>query len=550
MQRPQARAARLDRCAHLMAYALALVGLGLSGETASRALLAADLPKPVNLALRDRVPSAQDPARYVVRERRALWESKKTAIIICDMWDLHHCKRAVERVQEMAPRMNEVVSRARDWGVLIIHAPSSCMAPYENTPMRQRAKSAPTATNLPKDIGTWCTRIPSEEKGKYPIDQSDGGEDDEQAEHAAWSAKLSALGRNPRAPWKSQYDVLKMHDEDAVSDSGVEIWNLLEERGIDNVILMGVHTNMCVLGRPFGLRQMAKNGKNVVLMRDMTDTMYNPARAPHVSHFRGTDLIVEHIEKFVCPSVTSDQLLGGKAFRFKNDVRPKVLLAISEDEYKTGQTLPVFAQDVLRDRLGLDATALQGDPNNLNVLPGLAAELDKADLLLLSLRRRAIPEADLKAVRKYLSSGKPLVGIRTASHAFDARGKGPTGSAEWTTFDPEVLGGNYHGHHGVGPLTDVTVAPAGKDHPILTGIQAPFQGHGSLYQVSPLASSTTALLIGTIPNKPKEPVAWVNTYGNSRIFYTSLGHPDDFKEDAFVRLLGNAVLWTLDKPVP
>ena len=63
---------------------------------------------------------------------------------------------------------------------------------------------------------------------------------------------------------------------DAISDSGVEIWNLLEQRGIDNVILLGVHANMCVLGRPFGLRQMAKNGKNAVLMRDMTDTMYNP----------------------------------------------------------------------------------------------------------------------------------------------------------------------------------------------------------------------------------------------------------------------------------
>ena len=88
------------------------------------------------------------------------------------------------------------------------------------------------------------------------------------------------MGRNPKAPWKSECDVLKMDDHDAVSDSGVEIWNLLEERGINNVILMGVHTNMCVLGRPFGLRQLAKNGKNVVLMRDMTDTMYNPRAGP------------------------------------------------------------------------------------------------------------------------------------------------------------------------------------------------------------------------------------------------------------------------------
>jgi hypothetical protein len=76
---------------------------------------------------------------------------------------------------------------------------------------------------------------------------------------------------------------------------------------------------MCVLGRPFGLRQMAKNGKNVVLVRDLTDTMYNPQRSPNVSHFEGTRLIVEHIEKFVCPTITSDQILGGKEFRFKGD---------------------------------------------------------------------------------------------------------------------------------------------------------------------------------------------------------------------------------------
>jgi hypothetical protein len=82
---------------------------------------------------------------------------------------------------------------------------------------------------------------------------------------------------------------------------------------------MGVHTNMCVLGRPFGLRQMAKNGKHVVLMRDLTDTMYNPARWPHISHFEGTERIVEHIEKFVCPTTTSDQILGGKPFRFEKE---------------------------------------------------------------------------------------------------------------------------------------------------------------------------------------------------------------------------------------
>jgi hypothetical protein len=127
------------------------------------------------------------------------------------------------------------------------------------------------------------------------------------------------MGRNPKAPWKSQHAGLTIRDQDAISDSGVEIWNLLEDRGIHHVLLVGVHTNMCVLGRPFGLRQMAKNGKTVALVRDLTDTMYNPKMKPYVSHFEGTRLIVEHIEKYVCPTITSDQIAGGTEFRFKGD---------------------------------------------------------------------------------------------------------------------------------------------------------------------------------------------------------------------------------------
>ena len=122
-------------------------------------------------------------------------------------------------------------------------------------------------------------------------------------------------------------------------------WNLLEQRGIDNVVLLGVHTNMCVLGRPFGLRQMAKNGKNVVLVRDLTDTMYNPAMWPYVNHHTGTDLIVEHIEEYVCPTVLSTDVVGGKPHRFFDDKRPTVAVVISEFEYETYETLPAFAQD-------------------------------------------------------------------------------------------------------------------------------------------------------------------------------------------------------------
>src|SRR5206468_959872 len=153
-------------------------------------------------------------------------------------------------------------------------------------------------------------------------------------------------GRNPKAPWKSEHAGLKIHDTDAISDSGVEVWNLLEERGINKIILLGVHTNMCVLGRPFGLRQMAKNGKNVVLMRDMTDTMYDPSKWPYVNHFTGTRLIVEHIEKFVCPTITSVDFLGGEPFRFSRD-RRNVTMLIGDDEYKTEVSLPAFVKSDL-----------------------------------------------------------------------------------------------------------------------------------------------------------------------------------------------------------
>jgi lysophospholipase L1-like esterase/nicotinamidase-related amidase len=283
--------------------------------------LAADTP--LTFSLQSRAPSGR------ATQIKEAWLPSRTAIIVCDMWDLHHCKNAVTREGEMAPRMNEVLEKARKEGVFIIHAPSSCMKPYEGTPGRERAKSAPAAARLPDKIADWCKQIPAEEQAVYPIDQTDGGEDDDAAEHAAWANQLSAKGLNPKAPWTRQIDVLRIdQSKDAISDSGVEIWNLLEARNIDNVILMGVHLNMCVSGRPFGLRQMAKNGRHVVLMRDMTDTMYNPARWPFVSHTRGTELFIQHVEKRICPTITSDQMIGGQPFAFSAATAGKKRLQI------------------------------------------------------------------------------------------------------------------------------------------------------------------------------------------------------------------------------
>jgi lysophospholipase L1-like esterase/nicotinamidase-related amidase len=295
--------------------------------------LAAD--QPLSLVLQSRAPSG---AKQTVREQ---WLPQKTAIIVCDMWDLHHCKNAVTREKEMAPRMNEVLEKARTQGVFIIHAPSSCMKAYEGTPARERAKSAPQATRLPDKIAEWCRQILAEEQSIYPIDQTDS-EDDDPAEHSAWAKDLESKGLNPRAPWTKQIDVLRIdQDKDAISDSGVEVWNLLESRGIDNVILMGVHVNMCVSGRPFGLRQMAKNGKHAVLMRDLTDSMYNPKRWPFVSHQRGTELFIAHLEKRICPTITSDQFIGGQPFAFSNATAgPKRLQILLLGDSTTEASIP------------------------------------------------------------------------------------------------------------------------------------------------------------------------------------------------------------------
>ncbi len=493
------------------------------------------------LVTRSRNPLADDSGRFRVVQNKVEWEPNQTAIIICDMWNEHWCKGATDRVAELAPYMNEVVSKARDKGVLIIHAPSGTVKAYANHPARKRAQDAPKVANLPDGIEKWCNWIDEKEKANYPIDQSDGGCDDQ-----------PTCKQGPPWPWKSQIDTIEIRNEDAISDSGVEIWNLLAQHGIKNVILMGVHTNMCVLGRPFGLRNMAKSGKNVVLMRDMTDTMYNSKMRPVVNHFTGTDLIVEHIEKYVCPTITSTVITGKPAFCFKNDNRPRVVFLSAESEYGAVETLPEFAHE-LKTKYGLYCEILQGsaekNSKDRHDLAGLEA-LTKADLAVLFMRRRALTAEQMQHFRDYLNKGGALIGLRTASHALDTRGNAPEGYAEWLKLDPEVFGGNYHGHHGRGPKCTVTLAAGAEGHPILAGVKLPVLSNGSLYEVRPLEDSTKRLLVGTIPDKEPEPVAWTNQYKQSRIFYTSLGHQDDFQSEPFRRMLINAVFWAMNKSVP
>ncbi|MDA1015635.1 MAG: isochorismatase family protein [Planctomycetota bacterium] len=518
------------------ATTVALCGLLVSSLSAAK-------PDVLSLTTRSRTETTKGSGRFHATTKQASWNAKQTAIVVCDMWDLHHCLNATLRGGEMAPRMNQVLKTAREMGVTIIHAPSSCTAAYQDHPARRNALKTPRSENLPKEIAKWCHRIPSEEQGKYPIDQSDGGEDDDPVEHAAWAKKLQDMGRNPRAPWKKQTDLLDIADNDFVSDNGEEIWSVMEQRGISNVILLGVHTNMCVLGRPFGLRQMAKNGKNVVLMRDMTDTMYNPKRAPFVSHFTGTDLIVDHIEQWVCPTITSDQIIGGKPFTFKNDKRPHLVIVMAEREYRTNESLPKFAAEQLGQEFKV--SLVHANDKERNDLPSIEV-LQDADLALISVRRRVLPAAQMKILRAFVDSGKPILGIRTANHAFVLRGQQPPkGTIAWQDWDADIFGGSYTNHHGNGPKTKVVMAKGAGSHPILASVNVDkLVGNGSLYVVNPLAKGTHPLIIGSIPDKPAEPLAWTfERSDGGKSFYTSLGHIQDFENPEFIRFLKNAILW-------
>ncbi len=230
---------------------------------------------------------------------------------------------------------------------------------------------------------------------------------------------------------------------------------------------------------------------------------------------------------------------------------PHLVFMIGEDEYKTWETLPEFAKTELDPR-GFRVSVIQADARDKNNFPGLVEALHDADLLFISLRRRTPPKEQLDAVRAHLNAGRPLCGIRTACHAFAPspadQEKLPTNPrlAQWPEFDPEVLGGHYTGHHGPGSKVLITTALGAGEHPILQGVDVnKLQGNGSLYKVSPLSGAVAPLLIGAIPDKPTEPVAWTCLYGpkKARIFYTSLGHPNDFKNPEFRRLLLNGVRW-------
>ncbi len=231
-----------------------------------------------------------------------------------------------------------------------------------------------------------------------------------------------------------------------------------------------------------------------------------------------------------------------------------IVIMVVEDpnNYEAPRTMRDFAEKQLRP-LGHRVTIIEGDKPQPHHFAGLVEALKNADLLVLFSRRRYPPKDQMAAIRAHLDAGKPLLGIRTANHAFIPKLNEVVepGLAPWPEFTVDVLGAPNTGYETKGMPYTVRV-PAGVKTPLLEGVNAAsILGHQSLYKVLPLAADATPILIGTAKTdtSPPQPVAWTRAYGpnKARIFYTSLGAPEDMLITDVQRLLVNAVKWTLEK---
>lgn len=241
--------------------------------------------------------------------------------------------------------------------------------------------------------------------------------------------------------------------------------------------------------------------------------------------------------------------------------RPHLVFVTGDHEYSGEQTLPLLAAGLER-HYGFRCTVLKASPdqNAEENIPGLEA-LDRADLAIFYLRWRRLPREQLAHIDKYVKSARPVFGYRTSSHSFNYP-KGHEFEA-WNRWGAEAFGsppgwgGDGHTHFGHESSTDVTVNPAMAKHPILTGVAPSFHARSWLYRVLPNWPPPGAerLLMGKAvnPNKPAEenPVAWTwkNRYGG-KVFFTTLGHPEDMALEPVQRLSVNAMHWLLGRKPP
>lgn len=263
-----------------------------------------------------------------------------------------------------------------------------------------------------------------------------------------------------------------------------------------------------------------------------------------------------------------------------------IVLVSGDEEYRSEEALLQLAK-ILSKHHGFKCTVLFAidrkdgtiNPNQRDNIPGLEA-LDKADLLVLFTRFRDLPDDQMKHLVDYVESGRPIIGLRTATHAFAPSSKTfekyGWQNKDWDGgFGRQVLGEtwiNHHGHHGK-QSTRGEVAQEMADHPILRGIKSgDIWGPTDVYGVRlPLPGDSRPLVLGRVltgmqptdgpvagkQNDPMMPIAWIKSYQTpsgeiARVFTTTMGASQDFSSEGLRRLLVNACYWALkmDDQIP
>ena len=252
-----------------------------------------------------------------------------------------------------------------------------------------------------------------------------------------------------------------------------------------------------------------------------------------------------------------------------------VVLIAGDDEYRSEELIPQLGK-ILAARQGFQCTVLfavnkdtgEIDPATQDNIPGLEA-LKTADLMVLFLRFRDLPDEQMKHIIDYTNSGRPVMGLRTATHAFNFRKHADGPYAKWSFrakgqtpggYGRQVLGETWINHYGAHQKesTRGRVAKGMEDHPIVRGCEDVW-GPSDVYTITKLSGDSRPLVMGQVltgmdpgdppkADKPLVPVAWIKTYTGtegkaSRVFTTTMGHAGDLESEGFRRLLVNACYW-------
>lgn len=472
-----------------------------------------------------------------ILERASLVPSR-TVVVVVDMWDRHWCKTYTARVANMVPRMNRALAAARQTGMQVVWAPSDVVNFYKDHPRRLAMTAIPTHPE-PREV-SFSPPAPPE-----GLDCCECGPDRPCPNGAVWTR---------------QHPGLQISETDLIADgnNGRELFNLCGERGYDTVIYLGVASNICVCQRPFGMLNARRHGLRTFFVRDLVEAItangLDPATKKPDGNFtpaKGSARTERYLEQHVASSFESRQMIAAAGLA-EGDRRPHIVFVMADDEYEMDRTLPAFAHEQLARDYRCTFCLAQGVGSvQRHLVPDLEALYD-ADLVVLAMRRRALPVPQMDLLERYLRSGKPVVALRISVVAFQAEAKDrPDGHVVWRDFDREVLGCQYAGYNAEARKTGADVWPVAEaeSHPILQGLAgARFHSPMWIYRVNPLASTCQVLLRGRWSERePEEPVAWTNTRDGMRLFYTCLGHPDDFAIPAFQRLLLNAIRWATGK---